>query len=84
MMDAKPWWKSKTLWVNIVVGGLASLELSMGLLQPLLPEGWYVAVAVGDRKSTRLNSCHSRTQRFSRRQNISLHYNRTVYICRYC
>lgn len=47
MMDAKPWWKSKTLWVNIVVGGLASLELSMGLLQPLLPEGWYVAVAVG-------------------------------------
>ncbi len=40
-------WKSKTLWVNIIVAVLASLEATTGLLQPYLPEHWYVAVAVG-------------------------------------
>jgi len=43
----KPWWKSKTLWVNIIVAVLASLEATTGLLQPYLPEHWYVVVAVG-------------------------------------
>ncbi len=43
----KPWYKSKTLWVNIVVAVLASLEATTGLLQPYLPQHWYVAVAVG-------------------------------------
>lgn len=43
----KPWWKSKTLWVNIVVAVLATLEAATGLLQPYLPAHWYVAVAVG-------------------------------------
>ena len=43
----KPWWKSKTLWVNIVVAVLASLEATTGLLQPYLPQHWYVVVAVG-------------------------------------
>ena len=43
----KSWWKSKTLWVNIIVAILASLEATTGLLQPYLPEHWYVVVAVG-------------------------------------
>lgn len=43
----KAWWKSKTLWVNIIVAVLASLEATTGLLQPFLPEHWYVVVAVG-------------------------------------
>lgn len=43
----KSWWKSKTLWVNIIVAVLASLESTTGLLQPYLPEHWYVVVAVG-------------------------------------
>jgi hypothetical protein len=43
----KPWYKSKTLWVNIIVAVLATLEASTGLLQPYLPNHWYVVVAVG-------------------------------------
>lgn len=43
----KAWWKSKTLWINIIVAVLASLEATTGLLQPFLPEHWYVVVAVG-------------------------------------
>ena len=43
----KSWWKSKTLWVNLIVAVLASLEATTGLLQPYLPEHWYVVVAVG-------------------------------------
>ena len=46
-MGIKRWWQSKTIWLNIVVGGLASLEATTGMLQPFLPEHWYVAVAVG-------------------------------------
>jgi hypothetical protein len=43
----KSWWKSKTMWVNIIVAVMASLEATTGLLQPYLPEHWYVVVAVG-------------------------------------
>ena len=43
----KDWWKSKTLWVNLLVAVLASFEATTGLLRPYLPEHWYVAVAVG-------------------------------------
>ena len=43
----KPWHQSKTLWVNSIVAALAALEATTGLLQPYLPERWYVAVAVG-------------------------------------
>lgn len=46
-MGIKRWWQSKTIWLNIIVGGLASLEATTGMLQPFLPEHWYVAVAVG-------------------------------------
>jgi hypothetical protein len=43
----KSWWKSKTMWVNIIVAVLASLEATIGLLQPYLPKHCYVMVAVG-------------------------------------
>lgn len=46
-MGVKHWWQSKTIWLNIIVGGLASLEATTGMLEPFLPQHWYVAVAVG-------------------------------------
>lgn len=42
----KPWWQSRTLWLNAVAAGLVALEASTGLLQPLLPVNLYTAVAV--------------------------------------
>lgn len=42
----KSWLKSKTLWVNATVLGLATLEANTGLLQPLLPVNFYNLVAV--------------------------------------
>jgi hypothetical protein len=32
----KKWWKSKTIWFNVVVAGLTALEASFSLLQPLI------------------------------------------------
>lgn len=43
----KSWWKSKTLWFNMIVAVLATLEATTGLLQPFLPGHWYAAVAIG-------------------------------------
>jgi hypothetical protein len=43
----KPWWQSKTLWVNTVVAALAALEMSTGLLQPFMPANFYTLIAVG-------------------------------------
>lgn len=43
----KPWYTSKTIWINVIVAVLATLETFTGLLKPYLPEHWYVAVAVG-------------------------------------
>ena len=43
----KPWYTSKTIWVNIVVAVLASLEATTGILKPYLPDHWYVFLAVG-------------------------------------
>ena len=42
----KPWYTSKTIWVNIAVAILASLEATTGLLKPYLPDHWYVVLAV--------------------------------------
>lgn len=42
----KPWYKSKTVWVNAVIAALSSLELSTGILKPYLPTHWYIIVAV--------------------------------------
>jgi NAD(P)H-hydrate repair Nnr-like enzyme with NAD(P)H-hydrate dehydratase domain len=41
----KPWWKSKTLWVNAMVAALAAFEAGTGLLQPLLPANVYAVIA---------------------------------------
>lgn len=43
----KPWYMSKTLWVNTVVAALVALEAGTGLLQPFMPANFYAMVAVG-------------------------------------
>lgn len=43
----KPWWLSKTLWLNAIAAGLVALESGTGQLQPLLPVNFYTALAVG-------------------------------------
>ena len=43
----KPWYKSRTLWVNAAVAALAAFELVSGLLQPFLSVNVFTAVAVG-------------------------------------
>lgn len=45
--DQKPWYKSRTLFLNSVVAGLVALEAGTGMLQPHLPVNVYTAVAVG-------------------------------------
>ena len=46
MKTAKPWWHSKTLWLNATVAALAAFEASTGVLQPLVPVNIYAALAV--------------------------------------
>lgn len=33
----KPWWESKTIWLNVVVGILATADALTGALKPILP-----------------------------------------------
>jgi hypothetical protein len=40
-MKLKPWYKSKTLWFNLSIAGLAALETSFSFLQPVIPEAYY-------------------------------------------
>ncbi len=47
MNEPKPWWKSKTMRLNVAVGVLAVIEANMHLLQPYLPVNFYVAIAFG-------------------------------------
>lgn len=42
----KPWWQSKTLWVNAITAALAALEISTGVLQSVLPVNIYAVIAV--------------------------------------
>jgi hypothetical protein len=48
----KKWYKSKTLWFNILVSGLVALEASFSMLQPNIPVNVYgvlaTALAVGN------------------------------------
>jgi hypothetical protein len=37
----KQWYKSKTLWFNLLIAGLAALEASFSFLQPLFSESVY-------------------------------------------
>lgn len=43
----KRWYKSKTLWLNVVVVVLALAESQLNILQPVLPINFYAAVAFG-------------------------------------
>lgn len=43
----KAWYRSRTLLTNAAIAGLVALEAGTGLLQPLLPIGFYTSVAVG-------------------------------------
>lgn len=43
----KPWWQSKTLWLNLISAALLALEAQFGLLQPYLPGNVYAWFAVG-------------------------------------
>lgn len=45
--DLKPWWHSRTLWVNAIVLALAAAETQLQILQPLLPVDVYRLVAFG-------------------------------------
>lgn len=47
MSEAKPWWRSKTILVNLLAAALVALQAGTGLLQPLLPVNFYTAIAVG-------------------------------------
>lgn len=42
---AKPWWHSRTLWLNAVVLALAAAESQLQVLQPLLPVNVFSLVA---------------------------------------
>lgn len=42
---AKPWWHSRTLWLNAVALALAAAESQLQLLQPLLPVNVFALVA---------------------------------------
>lgn len=46
-VSPKPWWLSKTLWLNAIAGALVALESNTGLLQPYLRVNFYTALAVG-------------------------------------
>ncbi|OYZ03482.1 MAG: hypothetical protein B7Y42_00445 [Polaromonas sp. 28-63-22] len=37
----KPWWKSKTLWVNAAMLALAAAETQLNVLQGVLPGGLF-------------------------------------------
>ena len=43
---SKRWWRSRTVWFNVAVAVFASLELSLGTLQPVLPAGWYAMAVI--------------------------------------
>lgn len=42
----KPFWRSKTLWLNGIVALVAALEVSTGLLKPYVGEDGYVLLMI--------------------------------------
>lgn len=44
---SKPWWKSKTLWFNVLVLMLTAAESQLNLLKGALPGGLFTWVAFG-------------------------------------
>lgn len=43
----KPWWQSRTLWVNALVLALATAETQLNILQGVLPGGLFAWLAFG-------------------------------------
>ena len=43
----KPWYQSKTIWLNSAVAMLAVAEIKLGMIQPLVPVNFYALVAFG-------------------------------------
>lgn len=43
----KPWYTSKTLWLNVLVALLTVAESELRVIQPLLPVNFYALVAFG-------------------------------------
>lgn len=41
----KPWWLSRTIWFNVICTGLAAAEMSLGMLQALLPVNAYAVLS---------------------------------------
>lgn len=46
VVSAKPWWQSKTLWLNLIAAVLIALEAQFSVLQPLLPGNVYAWFSV--------------------------------------
>jgi len=42
----KAWWKSKTLWFNMLVAFGAAAESQLGLLRPFVGEAGYVTLVM--------------------------------------
>lgn len=42
----KPWYASKTIWINTAAAMLVALEASTGALKPLLPVDLYTTIAI--------------------------------------
>lgn len=61
----KTWWKSKTLWFNAIVAGLAALEANAHLVQPYVPGNVYSWVVM-------LLTCGNAVLRLVTAQGISL------------
>lgn len=45
VQPAKPWWRSRTLWINAIVLMLAVAEAKLGYLQAWLPVNVYGLIA---------------------------------------
>lgn len=45
--SAKPWWESRTIWLNIVVGAVGVVEASSDVLKSIVPPEVLGGVLVG-------------------------------------
>lgn len=45
IVEPKHWWKSKTLWLNLIAAILIALESQFSLLQAVLPGNVYAWIA---------------------------------------
>lgn len=45
MIESKKIWKSKTVWFNLIMAGLAALEASLSQMVGIIPATYYGIVA---------------------------------------